>query len=211
MTYAPYITVGVPVYRGESVIQESLRSIQQQTHKSIEVIISLDGPQPEAERLCQPFLKDPRFRLVIQPERLGWVGNSNFLMAQVETAYWWWHPQDDWVDPGYLEALLDHAERSPAAAIVYCDMLNFDLTDDVWIQPSATGDAIARQLTLLDDQLFAVAFHGLTRLEALRCTGGLRANEVGTFAVDTTWMAAAARWGELQRVPLQLYHKRVHG
>src|SRR5215211_6583898 len=67
------VTIGVPVYRGELFIEETLRSIQMQTHQDIEVIISLDGPQPEAEELCEPFLKDPRFRLSIQPKRCSSV------------------------------------------------------------------------------------------------------------------------------------------
>jgi glycosyltransferase involved in cell wall biosynthesis len=67
MIHAPYVTVGVPVYHGGAVIEESLRSIQRQSRRDLTVIISLDGPQPASEEACRPFLKDSRFHLVAQP------------------------------------------------------------------------------------------------------------------------------------------------
>jgi hypothetical protein len=210
MSSATSVTIGVPVYRGELFIEETLRSIQSQTHRDVQVIISLDGPEPASEELCRPFLKDARFRLVIQPQRLGWVGNINWLMSQVETSYWYYHQQDDLVDPRYVEVLLDHATRTPEAAVVYCDIVAFGLQNWKLAQPSVTGSASARQLTLLYEHLGAVAFRGLTRVEALRHSGGVPTNEVENFSADTAWMAAIARWGELHRVPLELYRKRYH-
>jgi hypothetical protein len=204
------VTIGVPVYRGELFIEETLRSIQMQTHQDIEVIISLDGPQPEAEELCEPFLKDPRFRLSIQPKRLGWVGNINWLMSQVETPYWCYHQQDDLIDARYIEVLVDYARQTPQAAIVYCDLLAFGTQNRKGAHPSVTGSAAARQYTLLKRFHAAVPFYGLTRVEALRYAGEIRPNEVENFGADVPWMAALARWGELRRVPSELYRKRFH-
>ncbi len=210
MTSAPFVTIGVPVYRDELFIEETLRSIQNQTHKNIEVIISLDGPQPVVEERCQPFLKDSRFHVFVQPERLGWVGNVNWLMKHVETPYWYLHPYDDLTDSHYVEVLLSHAQQTPEAAVVYCDIATFGLQSTRIVQPSVVGGPVSRQLILLHEHLAAVAFRGLTRLEALRNSGDIRANDVESFATDTVWMAAMARSGELLRVPLELYHKRYH-
>jgi hypothetical protein len=132
------------------------------------------------------------------------------MMAQVETPYWCSLPQDDLLDPRYIEVLIAHAEDAPEAAVVYCDIQAFGLRDTTFAQPSVTGSAAARQLALLYEHLAAVAFRGLTRVEALRLAGDIPANETENFACDTAWMAAVARWGELQRVPLALYRKRYH-
>lgn len=204
------VTIGVPVYRGELFIEETLRSIQMQTHQDIEVIISLDGPQPEAEELCEPFLKDPRFQLSIQPKRLGWVGNINWLMSQVETPYWCYHQQDDLIDARYIEVLVDYARQTPQAAIVYCDLLAFGTQNRKGAHPSVTGSAAARQYTLLGKYRGGLPFRGLTRVEALRYAGEIRPNEVENFGAEVTWIAALARWGELRRVPSELYRKRFH-
>jgi GT2 family glycosyltransferase len=210
MIHAPYVTVGVPIYHGGAAIEESLRSIQQQSHRDITVIISLDGPQPASEQLCRPFLKDPRFQVVVQPKRLGWVGNTNYLIGRVETPFWIWHPQDDILEERCIETLLEHAQRNPAAAVVYSDIECFGLRSGTLIQSSITGDAVARQITLIREHFSAIAFRGLTRAEALRFCGGIPSNLFESFALDTVWMAALARWGELQRVPETLYRKRLH-
>jgi hypothetical protein len=204
------VTIGVPVYRGELFIEETLRSIQSQTHQAIEVVISLDGPQPIAVELCRPFLNDSRFRLVTQPQRLGWVANLNWLMSRVTTPYWCFHQQDDLMDPQYLEVLVDYARRTPEGAVFYCDIEAFGSLTTTFAQPSVTGSASARQLALLYEHLTAAAFRGLTRLEALTLADGIPANEVESFACDTVWMSAIARWGELRRVPVTLYRKRYH-
>jgi glycosyltransferase involved in cell wall biosynthesis len=202
------VTLGVPVYRGERFIEETLRSIQSQTHANIEVIVSLDGPDARAEALCAPFLSDPRFRLVVQPRRLGWVGNIAWLMSQVRTPWWCYQQQDDLLDPRYLDVLLEHARDAPEAAVVYCDIEAFGEYRATIVQSSVTGSAAARQLALLYEHHAAVAFRGLTRAAAL--ANGIPPNEIDNFACETAWMAAMARCGELRRVPVTLYRKRYH-
>ena len=202
------VTVGVPVYRGERFIEETLHSIQRQTHRHIEVIISLDGPDARVEAMCEPFTRDPRFRIVVQPGRLGWVGNLTWLMSHVRTPWWCYQQQDDLLDPRYLEVLLDSARNAPEAAVVFCDIEAFGEYRATFVQPSVTGSAAARQLALLYEHHAAVAFRGLTRVEAL--ASGIPPNEIDSFACETVWMAAAARFGELRRVPGTLYQKRYH-
>ncbi len=204
------VTIGVPVYRSERFVAETLRSLQAQTCGDFTAVLSLDGPQPAAEAACRPFLDDSRFQLVTQPRRLGWVGNANWLMAHAATPFFCLLPHDDLIDPTYFETLLEHARRAPEAAVVYCDVQAFGRSDITFVQPSVRGGPVARQLTLLQDHLYAVAWRGLTRVEALRAAGGMPQNPVGGFAADSAWMPAVARWGELHRVPLTLYRKRYH-
>jgi hypothetical protein len=204
------VTVGVPVYRGELYLEEALESLRSQSHRDFEAILSVDGPDPASEALCRRFLTDSRFRIVVQPQRLGWVGNLNWLMAQVETPFWCYHQQDDLLDRRYLEVLVGAAREMPAAAVVFGDIEAFGALSMTFAQASVTGSAAARELALLYEHLPAVAFRGVTRIEALRLGGGIPANEIDSFACDTAWMAAMARWGELRRVPGTIAHKRFH-
>ena len=131
-------------------------------------------------------------------------------MRQVETPYWYCHAQDDLIDQRYIEVLLAHAQQAPEAAVVYCDIVAFGLQNQNIVQKSLAGDPTSRQLKLLYEHFNAVAFRGLTRVEALHHSGNIRANNVNSFATDTVWMAAMARWGQLLRVPYKMYHKRYH-
>src|SRR5688572_6728378 len=207
---SPFVTIGVPVYKGQEFLVETLSSIQAQTYKNINVIISLDGPDPVCEELCQPFLKDSRFHLVVQPKQLGWVKHINWLMSQVKTPYWYCHPQDDLVTPDYVQVLLSAAEKMPKAAVVYCDIKTFGDKERKITRPSVTGSPVIRQLQLLLIHQAAVAFRGLTRIEALHNAKEFRANEVDNYSSDTVWLAGMARWGNLQRIPKVMYYKRYH-
>src|SRR5262245_18089890 len=60
----------------------SVLSVQQQTFRNFEAIISVDGGDQETAAVCRPFLSDPRFRMIIHPNRLDWVGNFNWLLQQ---------------------------------------------------------------------------------------------------------------------------------
>ena len=139
------VTIGLPVWRGEAFLEEALRSAQAQTYSNFVVHISLDGPDPACEEICRPYLRDPRFRMAVQPERLGWVGNVNWLMAHVDTEFWTYHQQDDILDARYLEVLVDYARRTPEAALVYADIEAFGTYAATFTAPSVTGTASARQ------------------------------------------------------------------
>jgi len=204
------ITIGIPIYRGKPFLEESLASVQNQTHPEIEVIMSLDGPDPECEEICQKFLSDSRFRLVVQPSRLGWMNHANWLMSQVQTEFWHLQEQDDVIDPVFLATLVEHARAHPNAAAVFGDVRTFGNFEIQITMSSVIGSAVTRQLKLIYEHFQGVAPLGLIRTEALRLSGGLQGNEFDNFAADTALMAGLARWGELHRLPLELYRKRVH-
>jgi hypothetical protein len=208
------VTIGVPVYRGQDFLAETLDSIRAQTHGNFEVLLSLDGPDPVCEALCRQYLDDARFHLTIQPERLGWVGNINWLMRQVRTDFWYFHQQDDLIAPTYLEALLGHARAHPEAALVYCDLLPMGRIEEPFSEqppPVLGATAFIRVMTMLHEHFPAFAFRGLTRAAALRDVGSVPVNDVTNFGVDICWLTGVARSGELHHVAQPLYRKRYHG
>ena len=205
-----HVTVGVPIYRGKLYLEESLTSIRDQTYPEMEVIMSLDGPDPECEEICRKFLTDSRFRLVIQPLRLGWLPHTNWLMSRVQTEFWHLQEQDDVIEPTFLETLVRYAAEHPDVAAAYTDLRAFGTVDYHMEMSPVIGSPLIRQLKLIHEHFSGVAPLGLIRTEALRRSGGLYVNEVENFAADTAFMAGLARWGELHRLPVELYRKRVH-
>ena len=206
------VTVGVPVYRGEAFLEHALRSIQGQTHRNLEVLVALDGRDAACERIVSGFLTDSRFRLVVQPERLGWFRNLNWLMRHAAGDFWTYHGQDDVTSVNYVELLVSHAARHPEAALVHGDMMSIGEATGLWHEPPVHGQtAFIREMALLCEPYPGVAFHGLTRRAALASAGGLPSNAFDNVATDVAWMAAVALSGELHRVEQAMYSKRYHG
>lgn len=208
--------VCVPVFRPGQLLVDTLSSIQKQTHDRFRVVISIDGADSESRLLCQRFVADPRFRVITQASRLGWVGNANALLAQVDTELFCLHPHDDLMHEAYLETLCRHLDRAPRAVTVFADIRMRGAAegrtfDGLMTQSSLVGGPVERQCRLLTEQFNAVAWRGVTRARALQETGPMRTNELENFAEDTVWMAQLARAGELHRVPEPLYIKRYHG
>jgi len=77
MNGADHVTVCVPVHNGRDFVAETLTAIQRQTHPNLTVLISDDASDDGSAEICRAFTRDPRFRLVVQPERLGWIRNCN--------------------------------------------------------------------------------------------------------------------------------------
>ena len=206
------VTVGVPVYRGEEFLDETLRCIQAQTFPEFDILMSMDGADPVCEKICAKYLRDSRFKLVIQPQRLGWVGNLNWLLAHVRTEFWYFHQQDDLASPEYLQVLVEHARENPGAALVYSDLVPMGRIEGSFDQPPPVRGATAyiRMMSALHEQFPAFAFRGLTRTVAAHKAGPIPTNEFDDFGVDICWLTGVARSGELLRVPRPLYRKRYH-
>ncbi len=206
---APTVFIATPVYKGDAFVAETLEAIRRQELQDFRVLMSVDGADEASARACAPYTKDPRFELVLQPERLGWAGNLNWLMARAEGAFFTYWQHDDLATPTYLKRLHQAAMRNPGAAATFCDVQWFGARTDVTEQPSVRGFALGRVLRQIE-QLYWVPFRGLIRTEALRATGPIRETPFGSNQEDLVWVAKLAREGDLVRVPGREYLKRAH-
>ncbi|MGE0736596.1 MAG: glycosyltransferase family 2 protein [Alphaproteobacteria bacterium] len=206
----PVIGVGVPVWRAAAFVSQTLESVLAQRNVKLKLIISIDGCDTESEQACLRFKSDPRAQIVVQPRRLGWVGNTAAVLALARDGveFACVQPHDDWIEPDYLRTLVDEARANPRSAVVFSDMIAFGAWSGVISQESITGTPIERQIALLRRHFNAVAFRGLIRASTLADIPPIAGNDQSDFACDTVWMARLARAGELLRVPRVLYHKR---
>src|SRR5204863_4030312 len=116
------ILVGVPAYRGAQHIGETLRCIAEQELAAFEVLISIDNADQETARACAPFIGDPRFRMVVQDQHLGWDRNINWLMAECPCEFFCYWQQDDLATKDYLLSLLRFADASPGFVCAFTDL-----------------------------------------------------------------------------------------
>ena len=72
----------MPVWRGAEFLPATLRSIREQTYDGFKVRISIEPGDAASVEACRSVAGDPRFEVVVQPERLGWPGNFNWLVER---------------------------------------------------------------------------------------------------------------------------------
>jgi len=203
------ILIGLPAFHGAAHIAETLRSIQQQTFRAFRVIISVDDGDKKTAQICEPFLADSRFSLVVQERRLGWNGNINWLMAQEDYEYFCYWQQDDLTSPDYLSALVDCADKNPSVACSYSDIQWFGMDHTRVVCPSVSGFSLSRALYFLET-MNGVPFRGLIRRDAIGRVGPIRSTVFEGALEEFVWLAKLAREGSLRRVEGPLYFKRRH-
>ena len=204
------VTVCVPVFNAADFLAETLDSIAAQSLADMHVLISLDPSSDDSESICRRYLHDRRFELIVQRERLGWVGNVNALIARVDTPYFCITPHDDLLAPQYMAEVYALAASDPAIACAYSDLEGFGALRLRMEQPDIRGTMIERIIDFMLNHYSVVPFRGIVRRrnsdDRPFIPTGLRRD----FAADTVWLLHIALRGELRRVPSVLYAKRYH-
>lgn len=106
----PKLTIGLPIYNGESFIRKRLENILSESFTDFELIIS-DDSMDATPSICQEFAnKDKRIHYIHQKNRMGLVWNFDYLLKQAKSEYFVWAGVDDKWTPDFLEkniAILD--------------------------------------------------------------------------------------------------------
>jgi hypothetical protein len=211
---SPLASVGVPVYRGQQELPVTLECLRTQTYPNLDVLISVDAADQESARACEPFLRrDARFRLQVQPSRLGWAGNTDWTMRERRGDFYIFQQHDDQVSPTYVADLVEAASRAPNAAICFAEVHTSGLQTMVSRGFQLSGAPIERARAYLET-LDCVPFRGLIRGSALASTSGLLLSDFDPFdscRTEMRFMAQLALWGEFRFVPGPVYYKRLHG
>ena len=183
---APDITICLSAYQSAAIVDRAINFARGQTHERIRILISIDRSTDHTEAVCRAFEReDPRITVIHQHEHLGWAGNANYLLSQVDTEFYFFYFHDDIILPQYAARLRTALLNNPAAATAHCDMAHFGGSDHVSTGLSYPGDIDERLM-----MFFAIPDRGsplraMTRRdkvgEALRmptdAPSGLWANE----------------------------------
>jgi glycosyltransferase involved in cell wall biosynthesis len=110
------VSVLVPVRDAEPYLDEALRSIAEQTHEELEVVVVDDGSRDGSPEIARAWAaRDPRFRVVQQQPR-GFVAASERARAEARGSYLAAMGGDDVARPRRLELQLAACEEEGLAA-----------------------------------------------------------------------------------------------
>jgi glycosyltransferase involved in cell wall biosynthesis len=204
----PLISVIIPVFNGETTIQETIESVLNQTIKDLELLVINDGSQDGTVEIIER-IPDSRIQIFSYPN----AGQSTSRNRGIELAkgdYISFIDADDLWTPDKLEAQLNALQANSKAAVAY------SWTD--WINESSQllgkgsynteqGEVFAK---LLLNDFVANGSNVLIRRDALTEVGGFDSSVTPAEDWDL-WLRLAARYEFVAvRSPQILYRISPH-
>lgn len=108
------ISVIIPIYNRQDVIEECVRSVCAQSHKELEIILIDDGSTDRSPQICRELAAaDSRIRF-LECAHSGVSGARNEGLNAAQGDYLFFVDSDDVIHPRLLEALLRGMERHGA-------------------------------------------------------------------------------------------------
>lgn len=204
----PHVVACMPAWNAERFIGSTLEALAAQTYGSLEVLVSDDASDDGTAGICERFAaRDRRFRIIRQPRRLGWIGNSNALLAAARGDYCFFAFHDDPPCPTYVARLVDALDGRRDAVLAFSDVLSRNGVDRFTDLDGVTSrmERARRVLRMRDG--WWIPNRGLFRLSAARQVGGMRRHLGGEYKADWPWLLHLSLLGEFVRVAEPLIRK----
>ena len=121
-----HVSVVLPVYQQADMVAQAIDSVLAQSYGSFELIVVDDGSCDGLHEAVRPYLRDPRVRVVSQPNQgLPKALSTGFEFATGE--YFTWTSADNRMHRDQLARLVTFLQNRPEVAMVYAD---YELIDE---------------------------------------------------------------------------------
>lgn len=200
----PLISVIVPVYNVEKYLDECVRSIMNQTHRNLEIILVDDGSTDGSGAMCDAFAReDPRIR-VVHKTNGGASSARNEGLAIATGQYYGFVDSDDYIMPDMYERMLQ--PMNDRVQLTMCSLYYQYEADPkaVWITQRCYEEQTYDARSYFELYHFNKFKHeSVTRLYSRQYFGHLRFH-VGHYAEDHRYAYLVAL--EMLKHDLQMTH-----
>jgi glycosyltransferase involved in cell wall biosynthesis len=210
-TTPPLVSIGLPVYNGETYLRESLDAILAQTFTDLEVIICDNASTDGTAGICAEYVaRDPRVRYVRNEINIGGGRNFNKAFQLASGTYFHWSTDDDRAAPEYIERCVAVLQKDPAVVLCMSHVVLIDGEGKAvgMEEPlDVSGDSPSarfRVLTAMRHQCEAV--FGVMRASVLAQTGLLRSHT----DADRTLLSELGLRGKFHQIPEKLFFRRSY-
>ena len=220
----PKVSIGMPVYNGEKLIQRALDSLLVQTFTDFELLIcdnaSTDGTRP----ICLEYAaKDERIRYYRNDVQIQPIPNFNRVLGYATGEYFMWAAHDDSWAPSYVQYLVQALDTHPGAALAFCRFANIDDDGHIirtfrenWKEVFSRSKFWQFAFMTLSDELMtqkANHIYGLIRRDTLMECGGMMSLPDMSYAGEDilTLLCLLVKWNFVIVDPvLFFYRARTH-
>ncbi len=119
-THTPTVSVGLPVYNGESYLAEALDSILNQTFTDFELIISDNASTDQTEEICRRAAeRDHRIYYYRSSTNQGAAWNFRHVFELSQGRYFKWMAADDLISPTMLADCVAALKADDASVLAW--------------------------------------------------------------------------------------------
>lgn len=206
------VAIGLPVYNGERYLEDTLRSVLNQTFDNFDLFIADNASTDRTEEICRDYAgRDSRIQYIRNPVNLGASKNYTVCFEPARSRYFRWQNADDPIEPTLIERCFEVLEADPGVVLAYGKTHIIDekgeLTEEyddnlelISESPSIRFKDCLRKLGLQN------VIYGLIRRDSLAHTALL-----GNYlAADINLVGELSLYGKFQEIPVHLFNRRMH-
>ena len=210
-TDRPTVSVGLPVYNGETYLRLLLDSVLAQTFGEFELIISDNASTDSTEAICREYAAaDARVRYHRQPRNRGVTWNFRQVALLASGKYFLWTSHDDILAPNYVERCVEILDRDPNVVLCYSNSIHldeagnqFEPTQRLEFDQPSPHQRFRRLIGLSHN---CTPLYGLIRLNVLKKT-----SIQDDFADgDRCMLVELGLYGSYHRIQEPLFYHREH-
>ena len=113
------VTIAVPVYNGQNVIERCVNSIFEQSYQNIEIIVVNDGSVDDTKRILDGLRKKDARLYVIDINNGGVSNARNQAIKQASGDLICFVDDDDYILPSYVQGFVDNFEDNALLVTTY--------------------------------------------------------------------------------------------
>jgi glycosyltransferase involved in cell wall biosynthesis len=117
----PLISICIPAYKKPEFVIRAIQSVQKQSYKNVEIVISDDSPNEDIKIAIQSYISDLNIKYYHNQPALKSPKNWNNAIELSTGDYFMLLHQDDWLASEHcLETFIDAFKSNPKVQFVFC-------------------------------------------------------------------------------------------
>lgn len=209
----PWLSVVMPVHRGEAWLAATLESLTEEAGAGVEIVLVDSSPDDRSFAIAERYVDRLALSIERRTDLAGWPEKTNYAVGLATASHIAMLHQDDLWLPGRRDALKAWIREAPAAALHLAPTLIVDHAGTkrgTWRCPLPTGLLSEAMLAArLPVQNFISVPAPIFRRDAFLAVGGLDAEL--WYTADWDLWIKLARHGAVHHHPEVTTAFRVHG
>lgn len=163
------ISVVLSVYNTGKYLSKAMEALMNQTFTDFEIIIVDDGSTDGSDKICEQEKENRKQVRVFHKSNGGLSSARNFGIEHANGQYIIFPDPDDWVEPNYLEKLVEISKKADLAICGHFDEM--DGKTRIWnreAKPCILDNEMAMEVLMMPSQYCGYAWNKLYNLSVIK-------------------------------------------